>query len=167
MAIIYGCDLPEGLWFDVERDVWVRLEEDGLATLGMTDPAQARCGRLVFVRFKAVGRLVERGKSLATIESAKWVGPFPAPLTGEIVATNQETFARDVLAANKDPYGRGWLVKIRPTRLEEELPELLTGPAAVAAYQERIEELNLTCFRCVDGEEPEGGDGPPGLLIGQ
>ena len=136
--------------------MWVRLERGGLATLGMTDPAQARCGKLVFVRFKAPGRAVERGRSLATIESAKWVGPFPAVLSGEIAETNAATFERDVLAANKDPYGRGWLVRLRPSRLDEELPHLLFGRAAAAAYQRRVDELGMQCYRCVEGEVVSG-----------
>lgn len=152
MAIYRGCEVPEDCWFDVERDVWVRLSDDGLASLGMTDPAQVRCGRLVFVRFKAPGRTVERGRSLATIESAKWVGPFPTPLTGEVVETNEQTFRRDILAANKDPYGAGWLVRLRPTRLEAELAGLLRGAEAAAAYEQKIRDLGITCFRCVDGE---------------
>lgn len=147
-----GCDLPEDLWYEVERDVWVRFGEDGAATLGMTDPAQTRCGRVVSIRFKAPGRRVERGQSLATIESAKWVGPFPAVLSGLIVATNAETFARDILAANRDPYGQGWLVRLQPARLAEERGWLQTGAEAVARYRARIDEHGLTCLRCA--EEP-------------
>jgi glycine cleavage system H protein len=151
--VIYrGCDLPEDLWYEVERDVWVRLGDDGAATLGMTDPAQTRCGRVVSIRFKAPGRRVERGQSLATIESAKWVGPFPAVLSGLIVATNAETFARDILAANRDPYGQGWLVRLQPARLAEERGWLQTGAEAVARYRARIDEHGLTCLRCA--EEP-------------
>ena len=62
---------------------------------------------------KHLWALREVNKSLVTIESAKWVGPFPAVLTGEIVATNEAAFHADILTANKDPYGAGWLVRIR------------------------------------------------------
>jgi len=151
--VVYrGCDLPEDLWYEVERDVWVRFGEDGAATLGMTDPAQTRAGPLVSIRFKAPGRRVQRGQSLATIESAKWVGPFPAVLSGLIVATNAETFARDILAANRDPYGQGWLVRLQPARLAEERAWLETGAEALARYRARIDEHGLTCLRCA--EEP-------------
>jgi glycine cleavage system H protein len=152
VAIHNGCDLPETLHYDVERDVWARFEGDGTATLGMTDVAQTRCGKIVSVRFKAVGRRVGRGQSLATIESAKWVGPFPAVLSGLIVATNAETFARDILAANRDPYGQGWLVRLQPARLAEERAWLETGAEALARYRARIDEHGLTCLRCA--EEP-------------
>jgi|SRR5579859_962270 len=155
MAVYRGCEFPEDLLFDVERDVWVRRAADGLVTLGMTDPAQARCGKLVFVRMKAPGRQVERGKSLATIESAKWVGPLPAPLSGEIVETNARGFQRDVLSANKDPYGRGWLIRLRPTRLAEELPDLLPAQQAAEVYRTKLDALQLHCYRCVEGDEQD------------
>ncbi len=82
--IISGCDIPEDLHYDIERDIWARYEPSGEVTLGMTDPAQTRCGKVVSIRFKKVGRHVARGQSLVTIESAKWVGPFPAVLSGEM-----------------------------------------------------------------------------------
>jgi glycine cleavage system H protein len=135
----------------VERDVWVRFEADGSATSGMTDPAQTRCGKVVSIRFKAVGRRVTRGQSLATVESAKWVGPFPAALSGEIVATNEAAFRRDILLANKDPYGAGWLVRLRPSDLEAERPALLRGAEALARYRERIDAHQVSCFRCAEG----------------
>lgn len=145
-----GCDLPELLWYDVERDVWARLDGHGTVTLGMTDPAQTRCGKVVSIRFKAVGRRVVRGQSLATIESAQWVGPFPAALSGVIVANNETTFRRDIRAANKDPYGDGWLVRLRPVAFAEERPLLLTGAAAAERYRARIDEHAINCMRCAE-----------------
>jgi glycine cleavage system H protein len=148
MAIYKACEIPEELFYDVDYDVWVRLEEDGTVTLGMTDPAQARCGRIVNITFKAVGKALRRGQSVAIIESAKWVGPFPTPLTGVLVAVNEE-FRKDILVANKDPYGRGWFVRLRPTQFEVERGFLLEGPAAVEAYRQKIDELGVHCIRCV------------------
>ncbi len=148
--IYYGCDIPEHLYYDVERDVWIRFEEDGTAVLGMTDPAQTRCGKLVAVRFKRPGKVVRQGRALATIESGKWVGPFPAPFTCEIVETNEAAFTRDILLANKDPYGEGWLVRVRPLQLESERDHLVTGEEAVQRYMARIEANNIRCFRCVE-----------------
>ena len=155
--IYYGCDIPEDLYFDFERDLWVRFEADGTATLGMTDTAQTRDGKLVNIQFKKVGKVLKQGQSAATIESAKWVGPFPMPFGGEVIATNVEAFRRDVLIANRDPYERGWLVKIRPTDLEAERGHLLTGPEAVEKYKQRIVELGIKCFRCIDDAVPMSG----------
>jgi len=153
MAIYCGCDIPEDLWYDLERDLWVRFEADGTATLGMTDTAQTRGGKLVNIQFKKIGKVIKQGQSAATIESAKWVGPFPMPFGGEVVANNEATFRRDILIANRDPYGAGWLVRVRPDNLDAERQRLITGAAAVEQYKKRIVELDVKCFRCVDGIE--------------
>ena len=148
--IYYGCDIPEDLFFDFECDLWVRFENDGTATLGMTDTAQTRGGKLVNIEFKKIGKVLRQGQSAATIESAKCVGPFPMPFGGEVVDTNTDAFTRDILIANRDPYGAGWLVRVRPTNLESERGHLIGGETAVEKYKQRIVELNIKCFRCVD-----------------
>lgn len=147
--IYYGCSIPDDLFYDVERDVWIRFDGE-YAVLGMTDPAQTRCGRLVAVRFKKPGRVVPQGKALATIESGKWVGPFPAPFTAEVVATNAAGFDEDILLLNKDPYGLGWLVKVRPVNLDAERDHLVTGEEAQRRYKARIDAEEIRCFRCAD-----------------
>ena len=147
--IFYACDIPENLTYDIERDVWIRFESD-IAVLGMTDVAQTRCGKFAAISFRDVGRKVTQGKTLATIESAKWVGPFPAPFSCEIVETNENGFAKNILLANKEPYTDGWLVKVRPTNLEAESSHLVTGEAATEKYKARIQELKINCLRCID-----------------
>jgi glycine cleavage system H protein len=147
--IFYACDIPETLTYDIERDVWIRFDGE-IATLGMTDVAQTRCGKIAAISFRDVGKKVAQGKALATIESAKWVGPFPAPFSCEIVETNEKGFAENILLANKDPYGAGWLVRVRPTNLEAESSHLVTGEAAAEKYKERIKALKVNCLRCID-----------------
>ena len=61
MAIINGCEIPEDLFYDVGREVWLRFESDGTVTHGMTDSAQARVGKLVNIRIKAVGSIAGVG----------------------------------------------------------------------------------------------------------
>jgi glycine cleavage system H protein len=147
--IYYACEIPEGLYYDIERDVWIRFDGD-VAVLGMTDVAQTRCGKFAAISFRHVGKWVAQGKTLATIESAKWVGPFPAPFSCEIVETNEDGFARNILLANKEPYTNGWLVKVRPTDLEHERDHLVTGSEAAERYKARIQELKINCLRCID-----------------
>lgn len=147
--IYYACDIPEDLTYDVERDVWIRFEGD-TAVLGMTDVAQTRCGKIAAISFRDIGRKVAQGKALATIESAKWVGPFPAPFSCEILETNEDGFARDILLANKEPYTDGWLVRVRPTDPEAERAHLVTGDAAIEKYKARIQELKVNCLRCIE-----------------
>jgi len=147
--IYYACDIPEDLYYDIERDVWIRFEDD-IAVLGMTDVAQTRCGKFAAISFRDVGKKVVQGKTLATIESAKWVGPFPAPFSCEIVETNENDFAKDILLANKEPYTTGWLVKVKPTNFENERGHLVTGEKAAEKYKARINELKVNCLRCID-----------------
>lgn len=145
----YGCAVPDDLLYDVEMNVWVRLAGD-VAELGMTDVAQTMGGRMVQVSWKRTGRSYARGRSLAVIESAKWVGPFPTPLTGELVEVNQAAFDADIAIANRDPYGAGWLARVRPAALEDERRHLVDGSAAFEAYRALIDERGIRCFRCAD-----------------
>ncbi len=147
--IYYACDIPEDLTYDVDRDVWIRFEGD-TAVLGMTDVAQTRCGKIAAISFRDIGKKVVQGKALATVESAKWVGPFPAPFSCEILETNEEAFSRDILITNKEPYTKGWFVRVRPTNLEAECAHLVTGEAAVEKYKARIQELKVNCLRCIE-----------------
>lgn len=144
-----GCVIPDGLLYDVGRNVWVRLEGRD-AVLGMTDVAQTMCGKLVQISWKVPGRKVVQGKPLAVIESAKWVGPFQAPFGGEIVENNQAAFDEDILVANRDPYGAGWLVRLRPDDFEAERDHLLDGPNAYEQYRRLIDENDLHCYRCAE-----------------
>ena len=143
-----GCVVPDDLLYDVDLHVWIRLDGE-LATLGMTDVAQTMGGRMVQISWKKTGRSYARGRSLAVIESAKWVGPFPTPLSGELLEVNAAAFAADIAIANRDPYGAGWLARVRPAALDSELGLLADGATAFARYQSLIEERGIRCYRCV------------------
>jgi glycine cleavage system H protein len=145
----HGCVVPDDLLYDVGMNVWVRLDA-GTAVLGMTDIAQTMGGRMVQVSWKRTGRSYARGRSVAVIESAKWVGPFPTPLTGELVEVNDRQFAADVAIANRDPYGAGWMARLRPADLAGERRHLVDGQAAFAAYRDLIDEQGIRCYRCAD-----------------
>jgi len=144
-----GCAIPDGLSYDVEGDLWVCFESDG-ARMGLTDVAQTRMGKMVSIRFKKIGRRVASGKSIATVESAKWVGPIHSPFDGEIIATNDVAFSDDILIANKDPYEAGWISVVRPDDAATAPHGLLVDEAAVKAYRTRIDALDISCIRCAD-----------------
>ena len=150
MQVHAGCAVPEEYLYDLERDSWARIEDDGTVRVGMTDVAQTRCGKIVSITFKAVGRRIARGKTIAVIESAKWVGPFPAVVSGVLIETNADAFARDQLLANRDPYGAGWIARLEADRLDEELPALVDGVAAFPVIRTRIEDERISCMRCAD-----------------
>lgn len=145
-----GCEIPPHLLYDVERDVWVQPDNDGSLVLGMTDPAQSRAGKFLHIQFKKVGRHLDAGQSAATVETAKWAGPFPTPVGGTIVETNERAFATDILVANRDPYGAGWIVRVLPDDWPPSVGDLVTGPEARARYEARIDRLGVNCIRCAD-----------------
>lgn len=144
-----GCVVPDDRLYDTELHVWVRTDGDE-ATLGMTDVAQTMGGRMVQVSWKRPGRMLRRGQTVAVVESAKWVGPFPTPLSGQLVEVNRLAYEDDIAVGNRDPYGLGWMAKIRPTRLDEERLHLCDPGAAFAFYQEFIDEREIRCYRCAE-----------------
>ena len=145
MAEINGCNIPEDLYYLAgDKLVWARFEADGTVTAGVPDPGQAIAGKVVAVTAKKLGRTIERGKSMGTLESGKWVGPIPAPVSGEIIAINEAVTANPTLV-NTDPYGEGWIIKLQPSDLEGEKADLVTGQAAVEAFQQLMTERGISC----------------------
>ncbi|HEX9330287.1 MAG TPA: glycine cleavage system protein GcvH [Anaerolineales bacterium] len=143
MATVRGCNIPEDRYYWVEKHVWARLEANDMVTIGITDVAQNMAKGIVNATPKDLGRTVQKGKSAGTLESGKWVGPVTSPVTGEIVEVN-ETMKGKPSLINSDPYGEGWFVRIKPTDWAGESVALLTGDAAVAAYQKFMEEQNIS-----------------------
>ena len=104
--------LPQDLKYTDSHE-WVRWENDGSATVGITDFAQESLGDLVFVELPEVGRGVKAGDSCAVVESVKAASDVYAPLAGEITAGNPK-LADAPETVNSDPYGEGWLMRVRP-----------------------------------------------------
>ncbi len=149
---IRGCVLLLGLHYHVGDHTWGEVNDDGTVTIGMTDVAQNLAGALLHAKPKRVGAVRKKGKPVATVESSKWVGPVKSPISGEIVAINEE-LAQDATLINRSPYKAGWIVRMRPSNLDQELAELLTGQAAVEAYRERIEREDIKACVHVEGFE--------------
>ncbi len=145
MAQVFACEFPDDYWFDVDKDVWVAPMPSGVFRLGMTDPAQTRAGKVLHVRARE-GKTVKEAKNVATIESAKWVGPFPAPFDGSIVKVNQHVL-RDPNIINRDPYGEGWIVEFRAST-PWPTPHLIKGSEVASLYRVKLQEEGLTCIRC-------------------
>ncbi len=147
MATIRGCDLPEGLHYLVGSHVWARHMGDGIVQIGIT-PAGTKLagGKLVAVtvRGRLVGQPVTRGKSVAMVESAKWVGGVPAPFDGVLVRGN-DAVTRDPGLAVRDPYGDGWIVELMCDDWPAAAAGMQTGEEALAAYQALLEQHNITC----------------------
>jgi glycine cleavage system H protein len=92
---------------------WLRQEDDGSVTVGISDHAQAALGDLVFVETPEAGRSVTAGEACAVVESVKAASDVYSPIGGEVIAGN-EALATQPELLNTDPYGAGWIMKIRP-----------------------------------------------------
>ena len=159
MTTLKNCILPDQLLYDVDRDLWAERQTDGSIRIGLTDVGQTRAGKIRHVSFpgRRLGKVVDQSRSLALVESAKWVGPIPAPARGRLVETNGELLEHPLLI-NLDPYGAGWIVRFRP---EEPVP-WAHGEDAIAQYAARLgrtfrsvagENTDFWCIHCNDWDD--------------
>lgn len=139
MMNIQGYELPDDLYYE-ENHYWARVEGD-LVVVGATDYTQKAAGDFVYVELPYEGDKVEQKKPFATIESGKWTGRIYAPVSGEIVEVNED-LEDDYTMINQDPYGEGWIVKVKPSNLEEELSNLLHEQDEVTEWMEKEIELH-------------------------
>ena len=137
MANARGCHLPDDLLYDVENHIWYRELPDGNVKLGMTTVATAMAGQIVAFTPKKAGRSVEAGKSCATIESGKWVGPAKTAAGGSVVEINEALAAKPSLA-NEDPYGEGWLVILKPDDWAAAKAALTPGAEVGPKYEAKM-----------------------------
>ncbi len=126
-------ELPGDLKYTKEHE-WLRQEEDGSVTIGITDHAQSALGDLVYVELPEVGQDVENGGEMAVVESVKAASDVYAPIGGTVTAVN-EVLADDPEKINADPYGDGWIVRLQPSGDAENTMD-------PDAYQAFIDELD-------------------------
>jgi glycine cleavage system H protein len=98
--------------FYTPSDEWLRLEDDGTVTVGISDYAQHELGELVYVELPEVGRSLQAGQMFGVVESVKAVGELLLPVLGEVIETNNAV-VEDPTLINNSPYEEGWLVKVR------------------------------------------------------
>jgi glycine cleavage system H protein len=115
---------------------WVRVEPDGTVTVGISDHAQDALGDLVFVEVPEVGTKLQRGGAAAVVESVKAASDVYTPVSGEVIASNA-TLGATPEVVNQDPYGAGWLFKLKPSN-PAELGQLLDA----AAYGQVVAEAH-------------------------
>ena len=108
--------IPEKLKYSNDHE-WVAIDGD-IVTIGITDYAQGELGDLVFVELPDVGADISQGDSFGTIEAVKAVSDLFAPVSGTVAEIN-EALADDPEVVNKDPYGDGWLVKVKMSNPEQ------------------------------------------------
>lgn len=143
---INGFEIPEDVRYTKEHE-WIRMENEKLGRMGITDYAQKMLKEISFVYLPARGLSVTRVEVICKIESIKAVIEIYSPITGKIVEVNKELKKRPYLI-NDDPYHKGWLVAIRPSKLKDESSLLLT-PKQYAEYVAELIKIdeNLLIYR--------------------
>jgi glycine cleavage system H protein len=106
-------NVPKDLRYTKSHE-WLRKEADGSVTIGITDHAQGALGDLVFVETPEAGRKVGANEACAVVESVKAASDVYSPLAGEVAGSNAELGTAPELI-NSDPYGKGWMFKVKPT----------------------------------------------------
>ncbi len=129
-------ELPGDLMYTREHE-WLRREDDGGVTIGITDHAQSALGDLVYVELPEVGRELDVGGDMAVVESVKAASDVFVPISGTVVGVN-EALGDDPEKINADPYGDGWIIKLKLSG-EFDNGELLTPDA----YQDLIDEEDI------------------------
>jgi glycine cleavage system H protein len=127
-------ELPGDLLYTEEHE-WLRQEEDGSVTIGITDHAQSALGDLVYVELPEVGADLDAGDEMAVVESVKAASDVYAPVGGTVLEVNSD-LADDPEKINSDPYGDGWIVRMQPNDLEG------SKTMDPDAYQELLDSLD-------------------------
>ena len=125
-------EIPGDLHY-TETHEWLRQLEDGALELGITEHAQHALGDLVFVELPEAGAELSKGEGCVVVESTKAASDVYSPVDGEVAAVN-DALTDHPENVNEDPYGEGWLIRIRPS--DGGLPENLMDAEAYAAYVE-------------------------------
>lgn len=134
LAMVRGCAFPTDLFYDVANHMWYAPLEGGLVRCGMTVIGPALADQRIYAFTpKRTGRDLEAGKSCATIESSKWVGPARIAFDGTVIAVNERAIEVPSLLVH-DAYGTGWMIIARPSA-PDALSNLLTGDAIATAYE--------------------------------
>jgi len=149
---IEHCEFPEDVLYDLENNVWIRLQGEKRVQLGITSVHAALAGKLTQVKFKPVGAVLQRGQAVATIESVKYFGAVRTPLGGTLIEANQKLDSNPKLA-NDYPYNSGWFVVIEPTQLTSEEDLLLPSRSAEERIRSQIRELRVHCFKAFPDHE--------------
>lgn len=119
-----------------EQDTWARVLSDGTVKVGITDFAQKMLKEIVFVELPDVGSTVTQRQSFGSVESIKTVSEIICPISGTVTQINNDVM-NDPTIMNRDPYDSGWLIYVRPSKLDEESKILLSSDAYKTLLQAR------------------------------
>jgi glycine cleavage system H protein len=132
--LVRGFSFPVELHYLVEHQVWARLEEPSVAVVGITSMGIHQAGEIYMCRPKSAGQPVEQGRSVAVVELAKSIVSVKSPVRGTVLEVNP-VLATAPERVHEDPYGAGWLVKVRLGDWAADQAALVHGEAVVAAME--------------------------------
>ena len=138
MANIEGYNLPDDLYYHKEHS-WAKVQKDGTILVGMNDFYQKSAGDTTYIDLPFEGDEVEQGETCGKIQSAKWVGKFVSPISGEILEVNEE-LEDDCTLINKSPYEDGWIMKIKPSDLDNDKKNLYFKDSVRPWLKKEIED---------------------------
>ena len=125
MVEIEGHKLPEELYYTKDH-TWARIEDNGTITVGLDAYGAKAAGNIEFIDLPLDDDDFEAGEAFGSLESAKWVGGLLMPVSGTVIEVN-EHIEDDLDILKEDPYGEGWLIKLKPSNLKDELNSLVHG----------------------------------------
>jgi glycine cleavage system H protein len=135
MAKIDGYEIPEGLYYSKDW-LWIKVE-NGKVRIGITDYSQKQLREIVFVELPSTEGTVKANDPFGSVESVKAVSDLVAPLSGTIEQVNEEVTSKPELL-NEDPYGKGWLLVVTPSNLDDELVALMDFNKSVEWHKSLI-----------------------------
>jgi glycine cleavage system H protein len=134
---INGYEVLEGLYYSKDYE-WMKIEGDKVR-VGITDYAQKQLREIVYVELPSPGTAIKQNEPYGTVESVKAVSDLVAPVSGTVLEVNTEVQSKPEIL-NEDPYGKGWLLIVKPSNLEAELKNLMDFNAAVEWHKSLIKK---------------------------
>lgn len=136
MVKVEGYEVPEGLYYSKDF-AWIKIEGDKVR-MGVTDYAQKQLREIVYAELPSVGGDVKQTEPYGTVESVKAVSDLIAAASGTIEEVNDEVSSKPELL-NEDPFNKGWLVVVKPSNLQAELPNLMDFNKAVQWHKDKAQ----------------------------
>jgi glycine cleavage system H protein len=138
MVSIGEYNFPDELYYHKDH-AWVKIEPDNTVRVGMNDFYQKSAGDTTYIDLPFEGDSVAQGETCGKIQSAKWVGKFVSPISGEITKVNTE-LEDDCTLINKSPYEKGWIMSVKPSNLQADLAHLYHGKQVEPWVKKEVED---------------------------
>jgi glycine cleavage system H protein len=136
MVKVEGYEVPEGLYYSNDFE-WIKIEGNKVR-MGITDYAQKQLREIVYAELPSVGGDVKQSEPYGTVESVKAVSDLIAAVSGTIEEVNEEVSSKPELL-NEDPFNKGWLLVVKPSNLQAELPNLMDFNKAVQWHKDKAQ----------------------------